>query len=81
MASTISGKQLIRLLQADGWVIRRQAKHGISLSKSFGGHTKVTVVPDTRASLPSGTLMAILGQKQTGLGRKGFHNLIDKYGV
>jgi len=38
-------------------------------------------VPDTRASLPLGTLMAILGAKQTGIGKKGFADLIDKYGI
>jgi predicted RNA binding protein YcfA (HicA-like mRNA interferase family) len=81
MAPVITGKQLIRLLRRDGWIIRRQARHGFSLSKSFGDRTKVTVVPNTRAVLPIGTLMDILGPKQTGIGRQGLSDLIDKFGV
>ena len=81
MTLALSGRQLLRLLQKDGWSIGRRAKHGITLTKSFGDYIKVTFVPDTRASLPLGTLMAILGAKQTGIGRKGFADLIDKYGI
>jgi len=60
MALTISGRQLINLLRKDGWAIGRRAKHGVTLTKSFGDHIRVTFVPDTRALLPIGTLMAIL---------------------
>ena len=81
MAPELSGKKLINLLRKDGWTIGRRARHGITLTKSFGGYTKVTFVPDTRASLPVGTLMAILGAKQTGIGRKGLNELISKYGI
>jgi len=81
MAPVLSGRQLVRLLEKDGWSVGRRAKHGITLTKSFGDHTKVTFVPDTRASLPLGTLMAILSPKQTGIGRKGLANLIDKHGI
>jgi ABC-type nitrate/sulfonate/bicarbonate transport system ATPase subunit len=41
----------------------------------------VTVIPDTRASLDEGTLAAILGSKQTGIGKKGLLNLINKFGL
>ncbi len=81
MALVLSGKQLIKLLIKDGWSIGRKAKHGITLTKSFSDRTKVTFVPDTRASLPLGTLMAILGSKQTCIGRKGLADLIDKHGI
>ena len=81
MASELSGKKLINLLRKDGWTIGRRARHGITLTKSFGDHTKVTFVPDTRVSLPIGTLMAILGAKQTGIGRKGLNKLISRYGI
>jgi len=77
----ISGKQLIRLLKKDGWEALRKAKHGIALSKSFGDRKRVTVIPDSRASLPDGTLSAILGVKQIGLGRAELLNLINKHGL
>jgi len=77
----ISGKQLSRLLQKDGWVIGRKTQHGISLTKSVSGRTKVTVIPDTRAALPDGTLSAILGVMQTGIGKRGLLNLLNKYGI
>ena len=77
----ITGKQLIELLQKDGWVIGRKATHGISLTKPFGNRTRVTVVPDYRVSLDTGTLSAILGVKQTGLGKKGLLDLVNKYGL
>jgi len=81
MATEPSGKQLIKLLRKDDWVVGRRAKHGVTLTKSSGDHTKVTFIPDTRASLPIGTLMAILGTKQTGIGRTGLSGLISKYGI
>ncbi|OYD14297.1 hypothetical protein CH333_08185 [candidate division WOR-3 bacterium JGI_Cruoil_03_44_89] len=77
----ITGKQLIRLLKKDGWIVARKARHGISLTKYIGGRNKVTVIPDTRASLDTGTLMAILGNKQTSLGKKGLLKLINKHGI
>lgn len=65
----ITGKQLINLLIGDGWEEKRRTRHGVALCKNIGGRTRVTVVPDTRAPLTPGTLSAILGPKQTGLGR------------
>ena len=77
----ITGKQLIGLLQKDGWVIGRKAKHGMTLRKHIGNRTRVTFVPDTRASLPVGTLRAILSVKQTGIGKNGLLKLLNKYGI
>lgn len=74
----ITGKQLIRLLISDGWEEKRRARHGVALSKTIGGRTRVTVVPDTRASLPQGTLGNILCPLQTGLGRKGLSYLLGQ---
>jgi hypothetical protein len=34
-----------------------------------------------RASLPDGTLSAILSEKQTGIGKDGLRRLIERYGV
>jgi len=77
----VSGKQLIRLLISDGWIEGRRATHGMTLTKKFGATTRVTFVPDKKAILPDGTLHAILGSKQTQLGRKGLERMIKKYGL
>lgn len=78
----VTGKQLIKLLRRDGWEPGRKATHGICLTKKeASGKTLLTFVPDVRASLPVGTLSAILSNKQTGLGRKGLLRLIEKYGL
>ena len=77
----ISGKKLIKLLRKDGWIHKRQARHGVALAKITSGRTKVTVIPDTRASLDEGTLAAILGSKQTGIGKRRLLDLINKFGL
>jgi hypothetical protein len=41
----------------------------------------VTLVPDKRTPLPDGTLAAILGPKQTGIGRAGMAALIERHKV
>ena len=78
---SVKGKQLIRLLQKDGWIVKRNANHGVSLSKAHSDRTRVTVIPNTTASLPDGTLGAILGPKQTCIGKQGLLALINKYGI
>ena len=57
----------------------RRANHGIFLYKQFAdeGRPRTTVIPDKSAPLPTGTLGAILGPKQTGIGRAGLQVLID----
>jgi len=77
----LSGKQLIKLLVKDSWEVKRRAKHGVSLAKLFPDRTRVTVVPDSKAPLDDGTLSAILGVKQTGIGKRGLLDLINKYGL
>jgi predicted RNA binding protein YcfA (HicA-like mRNA interferase family) len=77
----ISGKKLIKLLQKDGWIPKRQAKHGVALAKTVSDRTRVTVIPDTNASLDEGTLAAILGPKQTDIRKKGLLDLINKFGL
>jgi len=77
----ITGKQLINLLKKGGWEEGRRVTHGISLTKHIGQRTRVTVVPDTRASLPRGTLQAILSTKQTGIRKRGLLELLNKYGI
>lgn len=75
----ISGRELIRLLERDGWIRGRRANHGIFFYKQSPGEDRprTTVIPDKSAPLPTGTLAAILGPKQTGIGRAGLQSLID----
>ena len=79
--TAISGKKLIKLLQQDGWKIHRRTRHGVALIKAVSGRTKTTIVQDTRADIPDGTLSDILGHKQTGIGKKGLLELVNKYGI
>jgi predicted RNA binding protein YcfA (HicA-like mRNA interferase family) len=76
----ISGKKLINLAVKDGWEIKRRARHGVALAKKYRDRTRVTVIPDTRAPLDEGTLSAILGPKQMGIGKRGLAELIKKFG-
>ena len=80
MSLSISGKKLINLALKDGWVIKHRATHGLSLAKKFGDRTRVTVIADSRVPLPEGTLAAIIGPKQMGIGKQGLAELIKKYG-
>ena len=70
------------LLERDGWVGGGRRTHGVFYSKLFPGEQfpRSTVIPDKSDDLPSGTLGGILGIKQTGIGRRGIQDLIDKYG-
>jgi predicted RNA binding protein YcfA (HicA-like mRNA interferase family) len=77
--ASLNGFELIKLLKKDGWVKHRQTTHGMALRKRVDDRTRVTIVPKTRAALPIGTLMAILGEKQTSLGRSGLLKLLNKY--
>jgi len=77
----IKGSDLIKLLQKDSWNVHGYGTHGVVLWKQFGDRKRVTIVPKTNASLPDGTLSAILGQKQTHIGKEGLLVLINKYGL
>jgi len=75
----LSGIQLKEILEKDKWIAQRFGRHGVSLKKEFKNITRVTVIPYTKESLPKGTLMAILGYKQTNLRKKGLLNLLNKH--
>jgi predicted RNA binding protein YcfA (HicA-like mRNA interferase family) len=78
----ITGRQLIRLLEKDNWIRGRKSLHGITFRKLHpDGITRVTTIPDKRSPLPDGTLNAILGPKQTGIGRDGLAELIQRHGL
>ena len=72
----LSGLELISILKSNGWTEHGHRTHGLALIKQIDKRTKVIIIPNTSASLPIGTLMAILGPKQTGLGKKGLLNLL-----
>ena len=60
----------------------RNSREGIVFRKLFAdGRTRVTVIPRKRRPLTPGTLSAILGAKQSGIGREGLQALIQKYGL
>ena len=77
----ITGKQLIKLLGADGWKEQRRTRHGISMVKTLGNHTRRTVVKYTADKIPDGTLAGILGEKQAGIGKEGLLEILNKYGL
>jgi len=74
----ITGYQLIACLEKGGWTTVRKANHGRSMKKYDGNRTRVTIIPETRGSLPKGTLAAILGPKQTNLRKEGLLKLMQK---
>lgn len=74
---TVTGKQLIGILLKDGWTKKGHRRHGVALVK---GRLR-TVVQNISRPLKSGTLMAILGPRQTRLGKAGLQRLIDKHGL
>ena len=79
---TITGLQLIRLLELDDWIRReKQTEHGVFFHKRVGGAFLSTTIPPKNDPIPDGTLSAILGSKQTKLGKDGLRDLIEKHGI
>lgn len=74
----LTGEELIKHLQKDGWNIKRRTKYGIALIKIFADRTRVTTVPTKGGSLPKKTLFDILGPKQTNIGRDGLLELLKR---
>lgn len=78
----ITGIQLIRLFRLAGWEEIRNSREGIVFRMALPGErTRVTVIPRKRRPLTPGTLSAILGAKQSGIGRVGVRALIQRYGL
>ena len=75
----ITGRELMALLEKDGWVRGGMRTHGVFYSKLFPeeARPRSTVVPDISTPLRPSTLGAILSVKQTGIGRTGLQALID----
>ncbi|MGH2584894.1 MAG: hypothetical protein ACRDJE_08275 [Dehalococcoidia bacterium] len=77
----ITGRELMRLLRLDSRQIGRRSTHGIVHTKRFPDRTRVTTIPDKRRPLATGTLLDILGPRQTGIGRHGLLDLIKRHGL
>jgi hypothetical protein len=77
---TISGDQLVALLIKDAWEPCGQRTHGVGLKKKFRDRYRVTVIPLNR-TLVDFVLSSILGPQQTGRGKKGLLDLVNKYGL
>lgn len=77
----VTGNQLIKLLKKDGWLATGQNAHVVKLRKQFNDRVRITIIQPINDSLATGTLSAILSFKQTGIGKDGLVNLIEKYGL
>ena len=75
---SLSSRELISLLRYDGWEEGRNTRHGVAFKKLVDGEIRSTIVPYNRKSLGKKTLHQILGSQQTGLGRQGLLELIEK---
>jgi predicted RNA binding protein YcfA (HicA-like mRNA interferase family) len=75
----ISGTELVKLLEKDGWVANGRTTHGVKMVKKFPDRNRITIIPTKDKRMPDGTLAAILSSKQTGLLREGFLKLCEKY--
>ena len=76
----VTGRELMRLLERDGWVSGGRRNHGIFYSKRFPGELRprTTLVPDVSTPLRPGTLGKILSVEQTGLGSAGLRALMRR---
>lgn len=79
----VTGRQLIRLFRCDGWEEKsKRTREGIFFFKRFpDGTVRRTVIPPKRRPLTPGLLSAILGPKQSGIGRDGLAAMIERYGL
>jgi hypothetical protein len=69
------------LLRKDGWQVGRKATHGMTLIKRQENRILVTFIPNKKVSLPEGTLRAIIGNKQTQIGKDGLLKLLNFFGL
>ena len=73
----ITGPELIKLLQKDGWKEDGRRTHGLAMKKEFPDDIiRFTVIPTRNDSLPKKTLSLILGPKQTNIGSSGLKKLL-----
>ncbi len=73
----ISGPELAKLLEKDGWTLDRRSTHGLTYKKMVGGELLITTIPSKSRPLCKTTLAQILGPRQTQLGRAGLLRLLS----
>ena len=73
----ITGPQLGKLLESDGWQMDERSTHGMTYKKIVGGELRITTIPTKSRSLCKVTLRQILGPRQTGIGRAGLLRLLE----
>jgi predicted RNA binding protein YcfA (HicA-like mRNA interferase family) len=78
---SVTGYQLIRLLDEDGWYAHNYTDLFAVLTKPVGGRSVVAIIPKTRRPLASSELEAIIGPDQASLGSKGLQHLIKEHGL
>lgn len=69
----VSGKDIIKLLQKEGFAVARQRGSHVSLHKKIDDKTMLVVVP-IKDEVKKGTLLSII--KQAGMTREEFINKI-----
>ena len=69
----------MNLLRYDGWEEGRNTRHGVAFKKRIEGEIRSTIIPYNRKSLGMKTLQQILGKQQTGIGRQGFLDLLERH--
>lgn len=78
----ITGEQLVKLLEKDGWKNEGKTTHGVSMQKKVNGVHKVVIIPVKKSkSIPDKTLGGILSVKQSGITRSGLERLIETHGI
>jgi hypothetical protein len=76
---TVSGIQLLCLLEKDGWINVGNSTHGITLKKKFNDKYMFTTIPLKHKEMPEWLLGQIFSVKQTGLKKAGLRRLINTY--
>ena len=66
----VSGEQVIKLLQKEGFSFTRQKGSHISLHKKLDDETTILVVVPRKSEIKRGTLLSII--KQSGMNRDDF---------
>lgn len=76
---SLTGRQLCRLLEKEGWEYGRTSQHGFFMRKRDAQGYRHVVIPDK--SLPKSVLGRILSTRQSGIGREGLSTMIQKHGL
>lgn len=72
---------MCRLLRKDVWKEVRKSQHGVYRENQEDNGYRYVVTPVKRKDLPKSLPNRILGSRQSGMGRSGLQEMIDKYGL